>query len=107
MPVIDEYSPFASKTAKWQEVSGTRSSATIVSIVCPSTMKTLVLNSLFGCSASGRLLPSHLLSLMASMVSQNLAVYEPPKQTRAVILYWRLPEEWAEVLHEWVISVKF
>ncbi|KAF8573755.1 ESCRT-II complex vps25 subunit, partial [Ramaria rubella] len=51
-----------------------------------------------------RLLPSHLLSLIASMVSQNLAAYEPPKQTRSVILHWRLPEEWAEVLHEWVTS---
>jgi len=36
------------------------------------------------------------------MVSKNLAAYEPAKQTRAVILHWRLPEEWAEVLHEWV-----
>lgn len=36
------------------------------------------------------------------MVRKNLAVYDPPKQTRAVVLYWRLPEEWAEVLHEWV-----
>ena len=36
------------------------------------------------------------------MVGMNLAVYEPPKQMRAVLLYWRLPEEWAEVLHEWV-----
>ncbi|KAF8519683.1 ESCRT-II complex vps25 subunit [Gautieria morchelliformis] len=51
-----------------------------------------------------RLHPSHLLSLMESMVSQNMAVYEPPKQARAVILHWRLPEEWAEVLHEWVTS---
>lgn len=36
------------------------------------------------------------------MVAKNLAVYEPAKQTRSVLLYWRLPEEWAEVLHEWV-----
>jgi len=36
------------------------------------------------------------------MVRKNLAVYEPAKQTRAILLYWRLPEEWAEVLHEWV-----
>lgn len=44
------------------------------------------------------------------MVRKNLAVYEPPKQTRAVVLYWRLPEEWAEVLHEWVrapLSIPF
>ena len=36
------------------------------------------------------------------MVSKEVAVYEPPKQTRSVLLYWRLPEEWAEVLHGWV-----
>ena len=41
------------------------------------------------------------------MVRKNLAVYEPPKQTRAVVLYWRLPEEWAEVLHEWVRATSF
>ncbi len=36
------------------------------------------------------------------MVAKNVAVYDPAKQTRAVLLYWRLPEEWAETLHEWV-----
>ncbi|KAI0954747.1 hypothetical protein AcW1_006539 [Taiwanofungus camphoratus] len=51
-----------------------------------------------------RLLPSHLSFLLAEMVSKNVAVYEPPKQTRAVLLYWRLPEEWAEALHEWAVS---
>jgi ESCRT-II complex subunit VPS25 len=39
---------------------------------------------------------------MESMVSKNLACYEPPKQTRTALIYWRLPEEWAEVLHTWV-----
>jgi ESCRT-II complex subunit VPS25 len=38
------------------------------------------------------------------MVIKNVAAYEPPKQTRSVLLYWRLPEEWAEVLHGWVCS---
>lgn len=51
---------------------------------------------------SGRILPPYLSSLMAIMVAKNLAVYEPSKQTRAVLLYWRLPEEWADVLHSWV-----
>ncbi|KIM90286.1 hypothetical protein PILCRDRAFT_178993 [Piloderma croceum F 1598] len=51
-----------------------------------------------------RLLPSHLSFLFSEMVSKNIAVYEPPKQTRSVLLYWRLPEEWAEVLHGWAIS---
>ena len=53
------------------------------------------------CSA-GRLKPGLLAHILGIMVSKNLAVYEPAKQTRAVLLYWRLPEEWAEVLHEWV-----
>lgn len=38
------------------------------------------------------------------MVSKNLAVYDPVRQTRSVILYWRTPEEWAEVVHSWVRS---
>jgi len=51
-----------------------------------------------------RLMPADLSFSMAAMVSDNVAVYEPAKQTRCVLLYWRLPEEWAEVLHAWVTS---
>ena len=51
---------------------------------------------------SGKLPPSHLQYIISQMVAKNLAIYEPAKQTRSVLLYWRLPEEWAEVLHEWV-----
>ncbi|KII85954.1 hypothetical protein PLICRDRAFT_56431 [Plicaturopsis crispa FD-325 SS-3] len=51
-----------------------------------------------------RLLPSHLSHLLSEMVNKNLAAYEPPKQARSVLLYWRLPEEWAEVLHDWAAS---
>ena len=50
----------------------------------------------------GRLLPSYLEYIISQLVAKGLAVYEPAKQTRSVQLYWRLPEEWAEVLHEWV-----
>jgi ESCRT-II complex subunit VPS25 len=49
----------------------------------------------------------YLTRIIGIMVSKNLAVYEPAKQTRAVLLYWRLPEEWAEVLHEWVRDPSF
>jgi ESCRT-II complex subunit VPS25 len=38
------------------------------------------------------------------MINKDLAVYEPAKQTRAALLYWRLPEEWADVLYEWVTN---
>lgn len=56
----------------------------------------------WGCS--GRLLPSHLAYIMEGMVAGSTAVYEPAGQTRSVLLYWRTPEEWAEVLHSWVRS---
>lgn len=51
-----------------------------------------------------RLMPNHLAHLLGVMVSKDLAVYEPAKQSRATLLYWRLPEEWAEVLYEWVTN---
>ncbi|KAG1764345.1 ESCRT-II complex vps25 subunit [Suillus occidentalis] len=51
-----------------------------------------------------RIPPSYLSSLMAALVAKNLAVYEPAKQTRAVLLHWRLPEEWADVLHSWATA---
>ena len=63
----------------------------------------------FLCSVSliqlseGRILPEFLMFLMEQLVAKNLAAFEPPKQDRSVVLYWRTPEEWGEVLHEWVI----
>ncbi|KAI0698353.1 ESCRT-II complex vps25 subunit, partial [Cytidiella melzeri] len=51
-----------------------------------------------------KLLASHLSTILADMVSKNLAVYEPVKQTSSVLLYWRTPDEWAEVLHSWAES---
>ena len=50
----------------------------------------------------GKVQPNHLSNLLETMVAKNLAGYEPPKQTRSVLIYWRLPEEWAEVLYDWV-----
>lgn len=51
-----------------------------------------------------RMLGAHLSDQLATMVEKGLAVYEPAKQTRAVLLYWRKPEEWAETLHAWATS---
>ncbi|OAX34067.1 hypothetical protein K503DRAFT_869162 [Rhizopogon vinicolor AM-OR11-026] len=42
---------------------------------------------------------------MTEMVGKNVAVYEPPKQTRVAMLYWRLPEEWIDVLHPWLNTI--
>jgi hypothetical protein len=50
-------------------------------------------------------MPNHLAHLLGVMISKDLAVYEPAKQSRATLLYWRLPEEWAEVLYEWVCAL--
>ncbi|KAJ3760154.1 ESCRT-II complex vps25 subunit [Lentinula raphanica] len=51
-----------------------------------------------------KLLPSYLSYIFTQMVSRKIAVYDPPKQDRSILIYWRLPEEWAEVLYEWVSS---
>ncbi|KAF9049511.1 ESCRT-II complex, vps25 subunit, partial [Hymenopellis radicata] len=51
-----------------------------------------------------KVLPPYLEHILSLMVAKNVAVYDPAKQTRAVLLYWRLPEEWAETLHEWATS---
>ena len=36
------------------------------------------------------------------MVAAGQAAYDPPGQAQAALLYWRTPDEWAQVLHEWV-----
>jgi ESCRT-II complex subunit VPS25 len=51
---------------------------------------------------TGKMTPNHLSNIMESMAEKNLATYEPPKQARSMLIYWRLPEEWAEVLYQWV-----
>ncbi|KAB5594949.1 ESCRT-II complex VPS25 subunit [Ceratobasidium theobromae] len=43
----------------------------------------------------------HLESILSRLVSNKLAEYDPPNQTKSVIVYWRKPEEWAEALHDW------
>ncbi|TBU34011.1 ESCRT-II complex vps25 subunit [Dichomitus squalens] len=47
---------------------------------------------------------AHLAAILAHMVTSGQAVYDPPNQTSAVLLYWRSPEEWAQVLHDWASS---
>ncbi|EKM81636.1 hypothetical protein AGABI1DRAFT_105162, partial [Agaricus bisporus var. burnettii JB137-S8] len=51
-----------------------------------------------------RLLPAHLSAILATMVQRGCAAYEPTKQIRSVLLYWRLPEEWADALHRWAVD---
>ncbi|KAI9440632.1 ESCRT-II complex vps25 subunit [Lactarius indigo] len=51
-----------------------------------------------------RMMPNYLAHVLDVMINKDLAVYEPIKQTRAVLLYWRSLEEWADVLHEWATN---
>jgi len=51
-----------------------------------------------------RVRPEYLSFILSQLVIKNLAVYDPIKQDRAVLLYWRTPDEWAEVLHSWAAS---
>jgi ESCRT-II complex subunit VPS25 len=50
-------------------------------------------------------LPPYLSDILATMVDKNVAAFEPAKQTRVILVYWRLPEEWAEVLYDWVCQI--
>ncbi|QRV74071.1 vacuolar protein-sorting-associated protein 25 [Ceratobasidium sp. AG-Ba] len=43
----------------------------------------------------------HLETILAKLVANKMAEFEPSNQTRSVIVYWRRPEEWAEALHDW------
>jgi len=51
-----------------------------------------------------RMQPEHLSIILSTLVAQGSAFWEPPGQSRSVILYWRSPEDWAELLHSWAIS---
>ena len=50
---------------------------------------------------------AYLEQIIAHLVTKGVAAYEPPRQTRSVLLYWRKLEEWAEVLHEWVFGFMY
>ncbi|KIO27316.1 hypothetical protein M407DRAFT_243412 [Tulasnella calospora MUT 4182] len=39
-----------------------------------------------------------------TMVSEGSAFWEPPRQTRSVIVCWSKVDAWAETLYDWVLS---
>lgn len=81
---------------------GTRFCGTNESIVRPMSIYPPNTATDFIAFDLGRILPAHLTQILTEAVAKNVAAYEPPKQARSVLLYWRLPEEWAEALHAWV-----
>lgn len=50
----------------------------------------------------GKLNTSYLAYILEQMERSCRLAFDPPKQSISAVLYWRTPEEWAEVLHEWV-----
>jgi hypothetical protein len=40
-------------------------------------------------------------AIRAALTPGN-AIAEPPKQTSSYLLYWRKPEEWGTLIHDWV-----
>ncbi|KIY46655.1 ESCRT-II complex, vps25 subunit [Fistulina hepatica ATCC 64428] len=48
-----------------------------------------------------RLQSDYLSQIMAHLVARSQATYDPPNQTHTILLFWRTPEEWADVLYQW------
>ncbi|KAH7105760.1 ESCRT-II complex, vps25 subunit [Auriculariales sp. MPI-PUGE-AT-0066] len=47
---------------------------------------------------------SHLEAILTALVAQGKATWDPPRQTRSVMLLWRSVDEWADALFEWASS---
>jgi ESCRT-II complex subunit VPS25 len=104
MPAIESYSFFGSKMPRVLEMTGTRyyetNESTVLHLLSHQPPFSWLTRPL------GKLLPTHLSHILSTMVGKNVAAYEPSRQTRSVLLYWRLPEEWAEALHSWVCTLR-
>lgn len=51
---------------------------------------------------AGKLQPPALKQLLAHMAAEGNAAADPPKQTTTYLLYWRKPEEWGQLIYDWV-----
>ncbi|EKD02948.1 hypothetical protein A1Q2_02779 [Trichosporon asahii var. asahii CBS 8904] len=49
-----------------------------------------------------KLQPPALKQLLAHMAAEGNAAADPPKQTTTYLLYWRKPEEWGQLIYDWV-----
>ncbi|CAD6572847.1 MAG: hypothetical protein TREMPRED_000645 [Tremellales sp. Tagirdzhanova-0007] len=54
-----------------------------------------------------RLLPNAMREVMSSMTKNGYAAPDPPKQTAMYLLYWRKPDEWATLIHDWITANGF
>lgn len=57
----------------------------------------------------GRLHLATLRNVVEAMVAAGSAEYDPPKAAKgqlpsAVLVFWRKPEEWANIIYDWVSS---
>lgn len=51
---------------------------------------------------TGKLQSPALKQLLAHMATEGSAAADPPKQTTTYLLYWRKPEEWGQLIYDWV-----
>lgn len=57
-------------------------------------------------TSTGKLQPPALKQLLAHMATQGSAAADPPKQTTTYLLYWRKPEEWGQLIYDWVSTAR-
>ncbi|RSH82569.1 uncharacterized protein EHS24_007551 [Apiotrichum porosum] len=51
---------------------------------------------------AGKLLAPALKEVLAHMVQEGTASPEPPKQASSYLIFWRKPEEWGQIIYDWV-----
>ncbi|TXT15685.1 hypothetical protein VHUM_00188 [Vanrija humicola] len=49
-----------------------------------------------------KLLPPALKQVLAHMAKEGHAAPEPPKQAATYLIFWRKPEEWGQMMYDWV-----
>ncbi|KAK1921761.1 ESCRT-II complex subunit-domain-containing protein [Papiliotrema laurentii] len=51
-----------------------------------------------------RLMPNGVRSVIGSLVKDGRAAPDPPKQADTYLIYWKKPDEWGNVIYDWVID---
>ncbi|WOO77150.1 Vacuolar protein-sorting-associated protein 25 [Vanrija pseudolonga] len=49
-----------------------------------------------------KLLPPALKQVLAHMAKEGHAAPEPPRQAATYLIFWRKPEEWGQIIYDWV-----
>lgn len=74
----------------------------LVLVAFPARIRPPFPSSLDKANKSGKLQPPALKQLLAHMAAEGSAAADPPKQGAMYLLYWRKPEEWGQLIYDWV-----